>query len=342
MTTTTHLGITLVEQSQAQKEVTVNAALTRIDAVLNNGAKSRTTNTPPGSPAGGDLYIVGSAPTGGWSGQAYQMAYFDQAWKFIAPGEGMTLWVNDESKLYSYDGTSWVVFTGGGGGGSPGGTSGQVQYNNAGAFGGFTVGGDATLNISTGALTIANNAITGAKLGTMTSAQLATALSDETGTGVVVFGTSPTITTPNTVGTTAVGNAAAGSVGEFLSANVQSGSAVSLTTGTAKTVTSISLTAGDWDVWALAGFHPNVGTTNASTFLAGISATTNTLPSEPWLGGYAGLGIVNQLTSGDYNLSVPPTRINISSTTTYYLVAQSTFSTSTMAGYGTIMARRRR
>jgi hypothetical protein len=42
----------------------------------------------------------------------------------------------------------------GGGGGTPGGTSGQVQYNNAGALGGFTVSGDATLNTGTGALTV--------------------------------------------------------------------------------------------------------------------------------------------------------------------------------------------
>jgi len=37
---------------------------------------------------------------------------------------------------------------------SPGGTTGQVQYNNAGAFGGFTVSGDGTLVTSTGALTV--------------------------------------------------------------------------------------------------------------------------------------------------------------------------------------------
>jgi hypothetical protein len=36
----------------------------------------------------------------------------------------------------------------------PGGTSGQVQYNNAGSFGGFTVSGDGTLNTATRALTI--------------------------------------------------------------------------------------------------------------------------------------------------------------------------------------------
>lgn len=39
--------------------------------------------------------------------------------------------------------------------GNPGGISGQVQFNNAGAFGGFTVSGDATLNTATGVLTLA-------------------------------------------------------------------------------------------------------------------------------------------------------------------------------------------
>jgi len=37
---------------------------------------------------------------------------------------------------------------------SPGGTNGQVEFNNAGVFGGFTVGGDGTLNTATGALTV--------------------------------------------------------------------------------------------------------------------------------------------------------------------------------------------
>jgi hypothetical protein len=58
------------------------------------------------------------------------------------------------------DGRITAASNGSGGGGSPGGTSGQVQYNNAGAFGGFTVSGDATLNTSTGALTLASSGAT--------------------------------------------------------------------------------------------------------------------------------------------------------------------------------------
>lgn len=53
MVTTPHLGITLVEQAQAQKEVTVNQAFARIDAVLNSGAKSRAVATPPVHPLPG-------------------------------------------------------------------------------------------------------------------------------------------------------------------------------------------------------------------------------------------------------------------------------------------------
>lgn len=50
----------------------------------------------------------------------------------------------------------------GSGAGAPGGSGGQVQFNSGGAFGGFTVGGDASLNVLTGALTLATvNANTG-------------------------------------------------------------------------------------------------------------------------------------------------------------------------------------
>src|SRR6185312_14059290 len=57
--------------------------------------------------------------------------------------------------------TSWVgpgqvQDSGGdcGGTGSPGGTAGQIQYNNAGAFGGFTASGDATIDTGTTVVTV--------------------------------------------------------------------------------------------------------------------------------------------------------------------------------------------
>lgn len=109
MTTTNNLALTLVEASQAQKEVTVNEALSRIDAVLNTGVKDKDLSTPPGSPAEGDVYIVGASATGDWASHEDELAYFNQVWRFIAPKEGLTLWVGDEEKHYTYDGTNWIA-----------------------------------------------------------------------------------------------------------------------------------------------------------------------------------------------------------------------------------------
>ena len=108
MATTPNIGLTLVEQAQAQKEVTVNQALMRIDALMNTGAISLSENAPPDAPATGDLYIVGDSPSGPWAGRAAQVAYFEQVWRFVSPRAGMTLWVADEALLYSFDGTVWV------------------------------------------------------------------------------------------------------------------------------------------------------------------------------------------------------------------------------------------
>lgn len=107
MTATAHMGITLVEQAQAGKEVTVNAALARLDAVLNTGAIDKDLATPPGSPAAGDVYIVAGTATGDWAGQEGKLAYFDQIWRFITPREGMSIWVSDENTPYTYDGAAW-------------------------------------------------------------------------------------------------------------------------------------------------------------------------------------------------------------------------------------------
>jgi hypothetical protein len=109
MAQTPNLGITLIEQSQAQKEVTANEAFYRIDALLNRGVLDRGVNTPPGSPALGDAYIVGSAPTGAWIGHANHIAYFQQIWRFIVPNTGSVVWVNDEYSHYVFQSGNWEL-----------------------------------------------------------------------------------------------------------------------------------------------------------------------------------------------------------------------------------------
>ena len=113
MATTTHLGVVLLEQSQAQKDVTVNEALARIDAILNTGAISRTLAAPPGSPAEGDVYLVASSgATDDWEGQENAIAYFDGGiWRFMVPQEGMSLWLRSEDKFYIWFNDEWNAET---------------------------------------------------------------------------------------------------------------------------------------------------------------------------------------------------------------------------------------
>ncbi len=111
MTTTPNLGITLVVQSQQQKEVTINAALNRVDVLLNGNVLDKDLATPPVSPADGDSYIVAASPTGVWAGKANHIAYYNSGWEFIVPNEGVFLWVADENKHYIYDGSAWAAYT---------------------------------------------------------------------------------------------------------------------------------------------------------------------------------------------------------------------------------------
>ena len=139
-------------------------------------------------------------------------------------------------------------------------------------------------------------------------------------------------------GTTTNDNAAAGVVGEYIESVVDSGSAISLTNGVAKDITSISLTAGDWDVSASIGFLP-AATTSITNKKASVSLVSNTRDSTNgrfW--GHASAASVDTAIQSIYTSKV--LRFSLSSTTTLYLVAEAVFSVSTMTGFGSLSARR--
>lgn len=139
-------------------------------------------------------------------------------------------------------------------------------------------------------------------------------------------------TTSGVIGTTTNNNAATGSVGEYISG---SATAVSLSNGTAKTVTSISLTAGDWDIWG----SIQISCSGTMTVVAGsVGTTTNTLNSSST--GFCQMNLSGYTASGLQALSCGIIRVSIASTTTAYLVGQSNFSSGTTNANGYISARR--
>jgi hypothetical protein len=115
MSETVNLALPLLAAEQAQKHVTVNEALVRLDALVQLAAKDRHLSAPPGAPADGDRYIVAAGATGAWLGRDHQIAAWSGgAWTFHAPREGWLAWVQDEDVCLSFDGAGWVPLAGGG------------------------------------------------------------------------------------------------------------------------------------------------------------------------------------------------------------------------------------
>jgi hypothetical protein len=145
--------------------------------------------------------------------------------------------------------------------------------------------------------------------------------------------------TAGIIGTTTNNNANAGSVGEFISSTVLQASRVALTSGTPVNVTSISLTAGDWDVTALLGLSEN-SSVSWTYYIGSVSAVSGTVSA---LTTNNVIGSVNSATLLAVNvyLPAPVVRVSLASTTTYYLVAQGGFTGGSGQGaFGTISARR--
>lgn len=192
---------------------------------------------------------------------------------------------------------------------------------------GFQYPWDTSLSTRT---TIAYN-----KVGATTPAGL-TAASDLVGPNITI--TTGAVSSFPLTGVIDASTAATGVIGQPLDATAAAGS-VSLTTATPANAVSLSLTAGDWEINGEAYFLGGATTTwnNINASIGSTSATFNAA-----LGKYAAqpLGGFVFGNSASFTLNIPNTRISVSTTTTYYLVAQASFGVSTLGVGGSLHARR--
>lgn len=138
-------------------------------------------------------------------------------------------------------------------------------------------------------------------------------------------------------GTATNNNAQAGSIGEYMEST---SAAISIANGTPTSLTSLNLSAGDWEVGGSVSFTPPAGA-QPQVFACSISTTTNLNAPRPF-------ATVIQNTAGFANngeLAFPLTtrRFSFSAATTVFVVGQtgsSVSSNSTAVGY--IWARRQR
>lgn len=108
--TSTNLSLPFIQPSQAQKHVTHNEGMRRLDALVQLSVLSATQTTPPGAPQDGDRYILPSGATAAWVGQDGVLASFEEnSWVFYVPQTGWSTWVGDVAEHQVFDGTDWVV-----------------------------------------------------------------------------------------------------------------------------------------------------------------------------------------------------------------------------------------
>lgn len=129
MSQSTRLGLPYLAAAQAQKHVTVNESLLRLDALVQLSARSATISAQPGSPSDGDVYLLPAGKSGAaWSAMADgAIAYYrDGVWEELTPHIGWRCYAEDEAALYARNASAWkriaaeqehrLIFTPGGDG----------------------------------------------------------------------------------------------------------------------------------------------------------------------------------------------------------------------------------
>jgi hypothetical protein len=110
MSSTPRLRVPFLSPGQAQKEFFHNEALQTLDILVAAAIEEPPRNSPPGAPALGACYIVGSAPTGVWAGTAQNIAaYTSGGWRFTPPFEGLTAYVRSTATCAAYRAGAWEI-----------------------------------------------------------------------------------------------------------------------------------------------------------------------------------------------------------------------------------------
>ncbi|MBF9044843.1 DUF2793 domain-containing protein [Rhodobacterales bacterium HKCCE4037] len=109
MTETANLALPLLAPAQAQKHVTVNEALMRLDGVTQLRLNSVTVATPPAA-IDGLAYGVPTGAVNAWAGQAGNVAIASGGgWVFVPPSRGWRALVLDVGALAIFDGSEWRI-----------------------------------------------------------------------------------------------------------------------------------------------------------------------------------------------------------------------------------------
>ncbi|MDF3904913.1 DUF2793 domain-containing protein [Paracoccus sp. AS002] len=107
--TTANCALPLLMPAQAQKHVTVNEALMRLDGQVDLVLQSLTRITPPETVVDGLCWGVPQGAVNAWEGQGGKIAIgANGGWVFVEPGFGRRALVADQGVVAIHGGAAWV------------------------------------------------------------------------------------------------------------------------------------------------------------------------------------------------------------------------------------------
>lgn len=106
--TSPRLHLPHILPAQAQKHVTHNAALSRLEAIVQIAVPRFGETLPPADPAEGALHAIGAGAAGDWAGRDGMLALRSGgAWLYVAPAEGWRAWGAEEAELRVWADGGW-------------------------------------------------------------------------------------------------------------------------------------------------------------------------------------------------------------------------------------------
>ena len=108
---TARLGLPYLAAGQMQKHVTLNEALTRLDALVQTAVVSRTQATQPSAPPDGALYILPPGAAGAaWTGRPEGALLRSEGggWTEVDVADGLVVFVIDAGEFLVREGGGWV------------------------------------------------------------------------------------------------------------------------------------------------------------------------------------------------------------------------------------------
>lgn len=109
MAKTANFALPLLAPAQAQKHVTVNEALVRLDAITQLRIQASDLDVPPTTAENGASYIVPATATNEWAGRGGQVAVWSNGgWAFLEPVAGWRAWHLGQATTLVHDGAGWI------------------------------------------------------------------------------------------------------------------------------------------------------------------------------------------------------------------------------------------